>query len=195
MPKLTDAQLVLLANAANRNDGSILPLPRKSKLDRESADSIFMDLIRRKLVAERQAAGTAQIWREDDAGRPVALTIAPAGLRAIGAAPDRGRARVDPKTKRTTKPGTGKASSSKGHRHPTRKSPGRSAKGQTPAPSATARAGSKQAKLVEVLRQATGASLDDMVKATGWQPHSVRGVLSAPAPNSKLPLVSSLNAR
>ena len=58
MPKLTDTQLVLLANAANRNDGSMLPLPRKSKLDRETADSIFKDLIGRKLVAERTAART-----------------------------------------------------------------------------------------------------------------------------------------
>ena len=78
MPKLTDTQLVLLANAANRNDGSMLPLPRKSKLDRETADNIFKDLISRKLVAERTAAGTVQIWREDDAGQPVALTITPA---------------------------------------------------------------------------------------------------------------------
>ena len=38
--------------------------------------------------------------------------------------------------------------------------------------------GSKQAKLVELLRHAKGASLDEMVKATGWQRHSVRGVMS-----------------
>jgi hypothetical protein len=41
-----------------------------------------------------------------------------------------------------------------------------------------ARAGSKQAKLVELLRHAKGASIAEMVKATGWQAHSVRGVMS-----------------
>ena len=41
-----------------------------------------------------------------------------------------------------------------------------------------ARAGSKQAKLVELLRHAKGASIAEMVKATGWQAHSVRGAMS-----------------
>ena len=42
--KLTDTQLVLLADAANRNEGSILPLPGTLKLDRETADGVFKDL-------------------------------------------------------------------------------------------------------------------------------------------------------
>ena len=178
MPKLTDTQLVLLANAANRIGGSILPLPRKSKLDRETADNIFKDLIRRKLVAERTAAGTVQIWREDDAGQPVALTITPAGLRAIGAEPNTARARVDSKAKRAMKPKMGKASSLRGRRQTARNSPTRKIRAENALPSSAIRPGSKQAKLVELLRHAKGASLDEMVKATGWQRHSVRGVMS-----------------
>jgi hypothetical protein len=176
MPKLTDTQLVLLANAANRNDGSMLPLPRKSKLDRETADSIFKDLIGRKLVAERTAAGTVQIWREDDAGQPVALTITPAGLRAIGAEPNTARARVDTKAKRAMKPKMGKVSSLRGRRHKARNY--RKIRAENALPSSAIRPGSKQAQLVELLRHAKGTSLDEMVKATGWQRHSVRGVMS-----------------
>jgi hypothetical protein len=178
MPKLTDTQLVLPANAANRDDGSILPLPKKSKLDRETADSIFKDLIKRKLVAERTAASTAQIWREDDGGQPVALTITPAGLRAIGAEPNTARGRVDTNAKRRQKPRAGKGPSLKGRRHRARIPQTRKTSAENSAPSSATRAGSKQAKLVELLRQAKGASLDEMVKATGWQPHSVRGVIS-----------------
>jgi len=37
----------------------------------------------------------------------------------------------------------------------------------------------KGAKIVELLRRKEGATLADLTKATGWQPHSVRGFLSA----------------
>ena len=33
----------------------------------------------------------------------------------------------------------------------------------------------KGAKILELLRRKDGATLGDLTKATGWQPHSVRG--------------------
>ena len=42
----------------------------------------------------------------------------------------------------------------------------------------TARAGSKTSKILNLLQRPNGASLAELVKATGWQPHSVRGFLS-----------------
>ena len=54
--------------------------------------------------------------------------------------------------------------------------PGRSATGATPVP--PARAGTKQATLIDLLRRPGGATIADLVKATGWQPHSVRGAIS-----------------
>ena len=38
---------------------------------------------------------------------------------------------------------------------------------------------SKGARIIELLRRNEGATLGDLTKATGWQPHSVRGFLSA----------------
>ena len=42
----------------------------------------------------------------------------------------------------------------------------------------TARAGSKTAKILDLLKRPGGATLKQLQKATGWQPHSVRGFLS-----------------
>ena len=37
---------------------------------------------------------------------------------------------------------------------------------------------SKQAILITLMRRAEGATLDDLISATGWQRHSVRGAIS-----------------
>ena len=44
--------------------------------------------------------------------------------------------------------------------------------------SGSARDGSKAAKILDLLRRSGGATVKDLMKATGWQPHSVRGFLS-----------------
>ena len=54
--------------------------------------------------------------------------------------------------------------------------PGRRATNATPV--LPARAGSKQATLIDLLRRPGGAAIADLVKATGWQPPSVRGPIS-----------------
>ena len=41
-----------------------------------------------------------------------------------------------------------------------------------------ARPGTKTAKILDLLRRPVGASIKDLMKATGWQAHSVRGFLS-----------------
>jgi hypothetical protein len=45
-------------------------------------------------------------------------------------------------------------------------------------PAAGAREGSKAAKVLGLLRRPHGASLKELMKATGWLAHSVRGFLS-----------------
>ena len=40
------------------------------------------------------------------------------------------------------------------------------------------RAESKQAQLIAMLRRAKGATIDEIVEALGWQPHTVRGAIA-----------------
>ncbi|HXP88665.1 MAG TPA: DUF3489 domain-containing protein [Bryobacteraceae bacterium] len=42
----------------------------------------------------------------------------------------------------------------------------------------SARKGSKTAKILALVKRPGGAALKELMKATGWQPHSVRGFLS-----------------
>ena len=60
---------------------------------------------------------------------------------------------------------------------PAKKAP----KGQTKAEVAkpkVARGGSKTAKILDLLKRPGGATSKELMKATGWLPHSVRGFLS-----------------
>jgi hypothetical protein len=41
-----------------------------------------------------------------------------------------------------------------------------------------ARDGSKASKVLELLNRPDGATAKELIKATGWQPHSIRGFLS-----------------
>jgi hypothetical protein len=60
---------------------------------------------------------------------------------------------------------------------------------QPPAPKRlTPRAGTKQALLIEMLQRLEGATMEEIVAATGWQPHTARGAMSG-ALRKKLGLV------
>jgi Protein of unknown function (DUF3489) len=48
----------------------------------------------------------------------------------------------------------------------------------TAATASTTRTGTKQFALIATLRRPEGASLDEIVSATGWQAHTVRGAIS-----------------
>ena len=61
---------------------------------------------------------------------------------------------------------------------PAKKAPktAKKAKGTKTAPGA--RGGSKTAIVLELLKRPDGATAKELIKATGWQPHSVRGFIS-----------------
>ncbi len=61
---------------------------------------------------------------------------------------------------------------------PARKAPKGAKKAKSGKPIGAARGGSKTAKVLDLLRRKGGVTAKELLKATGWQPHSVRGFLS-----------------
>jgi hypothetical protein len=167
MTKLSDTQLVILSAAAQREDRNVLPLP--GSLRGGAAAKVVGALLKRGLIAEtvtdsqtKADAALNRIWRNDEDGRAILLHITDAGLAAIGVEPEGGD---------SAPTGADEA--------PSAEAPQDAPAEADPAPKArTPRAGTKQAKLIEMLRAEGGATIDEMAAATGWAAHSIRGVLS-----------------
>ena len=52
----------------------------------------------------------------------------------------------------------------------------------------------KKAEVIEMMKRSKGASLPEIVKATGWQPHTVRGFVSILGSKGGEKIDSSRNA-
>ena len=90
-----------------------------------------------------------------------------------------------PKGQKAAKGGKAKAS---------RKKEAKAGKKAKPAPTKEAsapRAESKVAKILEMIGRAKGATLAEIVKATDWQKHSIRGFLSTAAKKHGLKIEST----
>ncbi len=167
MPKLTDSQLVILSAAARRKDGTVLPLPRSLKVNKAAATTVLKSLLKKGLVAERPAAADAAHWRETRDGGRTALAITDTGLQAIGVEVDRKTSKQSSSTKARPK---------QRRRRAEPKPSGAKGKGRTSPPAV--RPGTKQALMIDLLKRKKGATIEEIVEATGWQPHSVRGAIS-----------------
>ncbi len=167
MPKLTDSQLVILSAAARRQDGAVLPLPMSLNVNKAAATTVLKSLLKKGLVAERPAAADEPHWHETRDGGRTSLAITDAGLKAIGVDADRKTSKQPPSTKPPPKQRSGRAEP---------KPSGAKPKGRALPPAV--RSGTKQALMIDLLKRKTGATIDEAVAATGWQPHSVRGAIS-----------------
>ena len=80
-----------------------------------------------------------------------------------------------PKSQKSAKGGKPKAAAAK----PKKAAPAKKAAKKAATPKAEGvREGSKTAKILDLLKRPGGATSKELQKATGWQPHSVRGFLS-----------------
>jgi hypothetical protein len=158
MTKLSDTQVIILSAAAQRDDGNVLPLP--GSLRGGAATKVVGALLSRGLIAERITDSMAKadpalnrIWRNEPDGRGVLLTITPAGLDAIGIEPA-----AEPQAATAEEPAADAPSGAEEAPVEPRRSAGaagrrRRPRARTSAAPRKSRDGTKQAKLIAMLRR------------------------------------------
>jgi hypothetical protein len=198
MTKLSDTQAIILSAAAQRADGNLLPLPgslRGGGATHVVAALLARGLIREHIVDSPRKADPAlnTIWRNLEDGRGVLLFITAAGAEAIGIEPEAVPYAFNEGTNSAGEPAAGAAEGAdaapveapaKRRGQPRKVAP----KGADGAPAPKTRQGTKQEKLIAMLRRKQGATIAQIVEATGWQPHTVRGAFAG-ALKKKLGLI------
>ena len=181
--KLTDTQLIVLNKAAQRSTMLALPLP--PNLKGGAANKVVIPLIQKGLLEEIDAdTRTGETsWRETRAGQGVTLAITEAGLAAIGIGPE-----SEPKSKAAPKPAASKtpakapkaATGAKNAKPAKTAAPAKKAARTAPAAATapTPREGTKQATMIAMLQRKNGATIAEIIEATGWQQHTVRGAFA-----------------
>ncbi|MBX3582866.1 MAG: DUF3489 domain-containing protein [Rhizobiaceae bacterium] len=159
---ITTLQRATLQAAAVRNDLTIFPVRSKPGLNAGSIAKLVKTLIAKGLANEQIAQGKTPVWRTTDDGQRLAVVISDDGLAAIGMLP-------------AGKAGRRSRAAGKNGSVAAKQGVVAAVSGDEPR---KPRPGSKLAILVGLLEREPGATLDELTKATGWQNHSTRGVMS-----------------
>ena len=161
MTKLTETQTIILSVGAQRPENIALPLPKG--LAGAAAKMAVSKMIERGWLQEVDAnlRRNEPLWRETGDGHGTTLVVTDAGLSAIG---------IEPVVVKTVVAIPEHAVEV--------------ARVSKPTP----RSGTKQAMLISMLQAPEGATMCEIMAATGWLQHTVRGAMSG-ALGKKLGLV------
>jgi hypothetical protein len=167
MAKLTDVQLIVLSSAVARDDGAaVVP----AKMNGAAASKVGSSLVTRKLMREVRSKPGMPVWRKGEEDRPISLMITRAGRDAIGVGESGPAEALQPSNKQSEEKDA-----------PTLEKRSREASGNkvsTDDRAASPRAWTKQAQVIEMLCAKKGATLDALIDATGWLPHTTRAALT-----------------
>jgi len=147
--RLSDLQLVLLSAAVQRDDGSLLPPPDGIGERTPAVDKAIKSLLRRGLAAEPDTSDVSDPLPADR-DRLIGVRITAAGRAAIGAGQDEEEDRSPENPEEQSRPESEPSS----------------------------RPARKIGTVLSLLQREEGATLDEMVAATGWLPHTTRAALT-----------------
>jgi hypothetical protein len=160
--KLTDTQLIVLSRAAQRDDGAAA-VPEG--MTQRAALRLAASLIDKKLVREVKATAGKPVWRQSEEEGPYALIITKLGRAALSVA-DEGEAKgVDVAEAKGAEDDAGIPAQEK-------QAPSAGSGPNAPRP------GSKLADVIALLDRDAGASIAELISATGWLPHTTRAALT-----------------
>jgi hypothetical protein len=159
MPKLTDTQTIILNRAATRPGNLAMPLPEG--LHGAAAKMAVNRMITNGWLEEVDAdiRKGEPLWRETGDGHGTTLIATEAGLEAIGIEPLAASVVASARKPQLNAAAGGIATT------------------EAPKPVAI-RTGTKQAQIIALLQRPVGASIAEIVEATGWQAHTARGAIS-----------------
>ena len=162
MTQISDTQALILSAAAQRPEHIALPLPES--LRGGAAVKVVGAMLAKGLLQEVDAnlRKGEPMWRETGDGHGTTLVATDAGLAAIG---------IEPEDAPSAPTGVeGAPIDATATDTPT---------GAETTPKArTPREGTKQATLIAMLCAPDGATIDEIIAATGWQSHTVRGAMA-----------------
>jgi Protein of unknown function (DUF3489) len=163
MTKLSDTQAVILSAASQRDDGAVLPLPETLKIKGGAVNKVLGSLKAKSLIEHRGS-------RRGD--NPPPLRITRAGLEAIGIEPEDAGDIQRGATERARLADAADVEGRAPRSGPPADTQPDAAETRTP------RAGTKQARMIELLKRPEGATVEQIAAATGWQHHTIRGAIS-----------------
>lgn len=171
MAKFSDSQLVVLSTACQRHDGCVFPVTLKLKGN--AVGNVLKSLLNKGFLEEVPGRADDTVWRYDD-GAPLTLQASRAAYDELGIEPERNPAteghRAAAIDDGSLVIGTPAEQGVVAAKIETR--------ARTVDPAPRTRSDSKQAQLIAMLRLPEGATIEEIVAALSWQPHTVRGAIA-----------------
>ena len=170
--KLTDTQLVLLSAASQRED-HCLTLPTGARLG--PAKRAGAKLLESGLVKEVRARKDSPIWRRDEeTEQAFALKLTAAGLKAISAEANENGGEAEPIVDAPESVERNPQTIETQTLEPLLAAE----TGSLPSHPVAPRAGTKISGVIGMLERGAGATIDEIVAATGWLTHTSRAALT-----------------
>lgn len=162
MTQLSDTQALILSAAAQRPERIALPLPES--LRGGAAAKVVGAMLAKGLLQEVDAdmRKGEPVWRETGDGHGVTLVATDAGFAAIGIEPEGANSAPEGATDART----------------VEAAPDTRAEPDTAPKARTQREGTKQAKLIAMLRAPDGATIEEIMVALDWAAHTIRGAMA-----------------